>query len=115
MHPRDTVYYIISVVSLADGVTDVRDYKEEHQENNFGEQSRVSQDGIAICGDCKSELLFQDLFAIEPRLANHVFTEENIPNYLSVGCENTSHEDAKEIVRQTGDSGQAWSPYVEEN
>jgi len=79
----------------------------------FGKQLSFSQDGKAINIDCGCRMIFSDRVAIEPRLDEYRFTSDDIPSYLTLGCENTSEEDAQTIVGTQGPSGVVWSPISE--
>lgn len=91
-------YYALSLLSLVDGVTDVRSYGADHPGNPFGTQNAISTDGEATILRANLDLTFDDLIAVEPRLANHKYTNSNRPQYLPEGCETLTKSEAIAIV-----------------
>lgn len=109
-HPVDTNYYIVRATSnVDDSVIAV------HLPSEFGIQASFSQDGLAIALDCVFENKnWASHVVLTPRLSEFVFEAGDVPSYLSVGCEDTSHSEARTIVRTTGSSGSAWAAPAEE-
>ena len=77
--------------------------------HDFGKQAAFSQDGLAIMIDCRCADDFSHLIEIDPKIAEFIFDEDDIPAYLSVGCENMDQSTAQIIVGTTGEYGEAWS------
>lgn len=75
----------------------------------FGNQNKVSQDGLAIVIDCNSTQAFEVYVALVAKLAEYIFGTGDVPSYLTEGCENISASDASDIVLTLGASGTCWS------
>lgn len=108
-HPEDTRYYIVSLLHAVTG-EDIRSYAVDHPGNPFGEQDKISQDGIVIGMDARLKLTWAELVAIEPRLAGHVFTALTIPSYLTLGCEDCTYSEFVTLTSSEGPMGTAYYP-----
>ena len=104
-HPADTDYHIVRTTSNVDD-TPIADFLP----SDFVGVGNTSQDGLATLLDCQCEgKLWSAYVADESRLAEYVFGAGDIPDYLTVGCEDISHGAAHTIIGAQGDSGVTWS------
>lgn len=114
-HPQDTNYSIIRTTSKVDGtpIQEILDLYDSKSTPKFGGQKGTSQDGMAIIIDCQCSRTFAERVSVESRLDEFVFTSEDIPSYIRLGCEDTNYIDSKAIIQTKGESGMAWSAPME--
>jgi len=113
-HTEDTNYSFIRPTSNVDGTPaqEILALYDAHPEaiKKFGKQGTSSQDGAAWIIDCQCPMTWASRVAIEPRLSELRFGVGDIPSFLSIGCEDTSHANAITIVQTQGVSGVEWGP-----
>jgi hypothetical protein len=87
-------YYIVRATSNVDGAP-----IESVLPAEFGNQKEKSYDGKAIALDCGCSVRSWEMHVVNtPKLAEYTFSINDIPNYLSVGCENITYSNCHIVV-----------------
>lgn len=116
MSHTDTNYSLLRKTSKVNGAliqVVLYLYNSKTNGNKFGNPGKGSRNIEAIAIDCHCPMSFSERVAIEPRLDEYRFTAEDLPSCLTLGCEDTTHEEAQAIVGTHGEPEVAWSPVVD--
>jgi len=109
-HPKDTPYPILRTTSKLDG-SPIQEMLDTIPGKPFGNQNKISQDGLAICIDDHLGLSnWGSYVSLQPKINEFKFNTADRPIYVPVNAHKLSYEDAETIVDGKGPMGEKWKP-----